>query len=57
MGLKVVRVPLSLDPIILETIDEERGLAKRSTFVNDLLRKQLAPILKKQQKETTVEKP
>jgi metal-responsive CopG/Arc/MetJ family transcriptional regulator len=57
MGLKVVRVTLSLDPIILETIDEERGLAKRSTFVNDLLRKQLAPILKKQQKETTVEKP
>ena len=57
MGLKVVRVTLSLAPIILETIDEERGLAKRSTFVNDLLRKQLAPILKKQQKETTVEKP
>ncbi len=53
--MRVVRVTVSLDPIILETIDEARGLTKRSTFVNDLLRKQLESILKKQQKGITVE--
>ena len=41
------RVTISLDPITMKIIDEERGLIKRSTYIDYLLKKQLLPILTK----------
>ncbi len=32
---------VTVDPQVISIIDEERGQVKRSTFVNDLLRKAL----------------
>lgn len=51
MGLKVRRVTISIDPIVLKFVDEERGLIKRSTYIDYLLKKQILPILKERQKK------
>jgi len=41
---KIRRVTISLTPSLLDLIDGERGLIKRSTYIADLIRKQLQPI-------------
>jgi metal-responsive CopG/Arc/MetJ family transcriptional regulator len=38
---KKERVTLSLSPDLIEKLDERRGLTKRSTFTEDLLRRVL----------------
>jgi len=39
--MEKVVVGMTLDKPLLEEIDKNRGLIKRSTFINDLLRKSL----------------
>jgi len=42
MGRRKVSVTLSIDEELLREIDSRRGLAKRSTFVEDLIRRGLS---------------
>ncbi len=46
---KIRRVTISLKPSLLEIIDEQRGLIPRSTFIDNLIRKQLQPILEERE--------
>ena len=45
-GLKVKRTSICLDSTIMKIVDEQRGLIKRSTYIDYLLKLQLLPILK-----------
>ena len=46
---KIRRVTISLKPSLIEIIDEQRGLIPRSTFIDNLIRKQLQPILEERE--------
>lgn len=53
---KMQSVSVSMAPSILRIIDEERGMVKRSTYIDYLLKKGLLDVMK--QKEASInEKP
>ena len=51
---KAKSVTISFDPSLLKLIDEKRGMIKRSTYIDHLLKKQLLPILKKRAETTSM---
>ena len=48
---KMLSVSVSMDPAILKIIDEARGLVKRSTYIDYLLKKGLLTVMKKKEAE------
>lgn len=46
---KMQSVSVSMDPSILKIIDDERGLVKRSTYIDYLLKKGLLDVMKQQE--------
>ncbi len=51
-----MQVSVSMDPSLLKTIDEARGMVKRSTYIDYLLKKGLIVVMKKREAEMNAEK-
>ena len=51
-----MQVSVSMDLSLLKTIDEARGMVKRSTYIDYLLKKGLIAVMKKREAEMNAEK-
>ncbi len=51
-----MQVSVSMDHSLLKIIDEERGLVKRSTYIDYLLKKGLLVVMKKREAEMNAKK-